>query len=155
MDGLPPGWLATVAGLMHGVIGASLLSTLMLALMLGLWLDRESDGDADHWRRKFLAFRLGRVLSLAAVIAVVLLAAGLVSLGGGLLLVLGTGFVAQGLAVIHWTADHRGWPRIWPLALYVPLLLGAPPAGLVVLGLALAGLVDNGFELRRRRSNVV
>lgn len=153
VDGLPPDWLATVAALMHGVIGASLLSTLILAMMLGLWLDR--DGDGADWRRKFLELRLGRVLSLAAILAVVLLAAGRVSLGGGLLLVLGTAFAAQGLAIVHWTASERGWPRIWPLVLYVPLLLGAPPAGLVLLALALAGLVDNGFVLRRRRSNVV
>jgi len=152
-DGLPPDWLATLAALMHGVIGASLLSTLILALMLGLWLDR--DGEAGDWRRKFLELRLGRVLSLVTILAVLLLAAGFTSLGGGLLLVLGTGFAAQGLAIVHWTADDRRWPRIWPLVLYVPLLLGAPSAGLVLLALAVAGNVDNALPLRRRRANVV
>ena len=34
-SGLPPGWLATMATLMHGVIGASLLSSLLMALVLG------------------------------------------------------------------------------------------------------------------------
>jgi hypothetical protein len=153
VEGLPPGWLATVAALMHGVIAASLLSTLILALMLGLWLDRGSEPGV--WRRKFLELRLGRVLSLAVPAALALLAAGLLSLGGGLLLVLGTAFAAQGLAIVHWTANERGWPRIWPLVLYAPLLLGAPPAGLVLLGLALAGLLDNAFGLRRRRPDVV
>jgi hypothetical protein len=150
---VPAGWLGAVAALMHGVIGASLLSTLMLALMLGLWLDR--DAESDEWRRRFLELRLGRVLSLTAGVAAVLLLSGFVSLGGGTLLVVCTGFMAQGLAVVHWTADYRGWPRIWPLALYGPLLLGAPMAGLLLLALAMAGLVDNGFGLRRRRSNVV
>ena len=150
---VPAGWLGTLAALMHGVIGASLLSTLILALMLGLWLDR--DAESGEWRRRFLELRLGRVLSLTAGVAAILLLAGFVSLGGGALLVVCTGFTAQGLAVVHWTADHRGWPRIWPLALYGPLLLGAPPAGLLLLALAIAGLVDNGFRLRRRRSNVV
>jgi hypothetical protein len=112
VDGLPPGWLATVAALMHGVIGASLLSTLILALMLGLWLDRETE--AGDWRRKFLELRLGRVLSLVTALAVLLLAAGFVSLGGGLLLVLGTGFAAQGLAVVHWTADDGADPGSGP-----------------------------------------
>lgn len=152
-ESVPAGWLGAVAALMHGVIGASLLSTLMLALMLGLWLDR--DAESDEWRRRFLEFRLGRVLSLTAGVATVLLLTGFVSLGGGALLVVCTGFIAQGLSVVHWTADYRGWPRIWPLALYGPLLLGAPPAGLLLLALAIAGLVDNGFGLRRRRSNVV
>lgn len=153
VSGLPPGWLATVAALMHGVIGASLLFTLVLALMLGLWLDR--DAGSSDWRQRFLGLRLGLVLSLAAGVAAVLLLSGFVSLGGGALLVLGTGFAVQGLAIVHWTADQRQWPRIWPLVLYGPLLLGAPPAGLLLAALAIAGLVDNGFGLRRRRSNVV
>ncbi len=153
VDGLPPGWLGTVAGLMHGVIGASLLATQILALILGLWFDR--DASAAEWRRRFLELRLGRVLALVAGIAAGLLGAGFVSLGGGVLLVLGTGFAAQGLAVIHWTADQRGWPRVWPLAVYGPLLLGAPSAGLLLAALAIAGLVDNGMALRRPRSNVV
>jgi hypothetical protein len=153
VGGLPEGWLATVAGLMNGVIAASLLSTLVLAVMLGLWLDREPE--EGNWRRQFLELRLGLVLSLATVMAALLLFAGFESLGGGALLVLGTAFMTQGLAIVHWTADHRDWPRIWPLALYGPLLLGAPPAGLLLLGLAVAGLVDNGVSLRRQRSNVV
>ncbi len=153
VSGLPTGWLGTVAALMHGVIGASLLSTLVLAVMLGLWLGR--DATSAEWRRRFLELRLGRVLSLAAGVAALLAFLGFVSFGGGALLVLGTGFAAQGLAILHWTADERRWPRIWPLVLYGPLLLGAPPAGLLLAALAIAGLVDNGFGLRRQRSNVV
>ena len=168
VGGLPPEWLGTMATLMHGVFAASLLSTLIPALMFGLWLDGEGldgeapdggrpDGDAagSRWRRRFLELRLGRVLSLAAFGAAVLLLAGFPSLGGGALLVLGTGFVAQGLAIVHWTADQRSWPRVWPLGLYGTLVFGAPAAGLLLVALALAGLVDNAFGLRRRRSNVV
>jgi len=152
-EGLPAGWLGTLAALMHGVLAASLLSTWLLALILGLWLGRHAD-DPAHWRRQFLMLRLGRVLAVAAAIALVLLAAGLETLGGGLLLVLGTGFAAQGLAVVHWTADARQWPRIWPLVLYGPLLIGAPLAGMGLLALAAAGLADNFVSLRRGR-NVV
>lgn len=154
VGGLPEDWLATVAAMMHGVIGASLLSTLILALMLGLWLDRDAATDGE-WRRQFLDLRLGRVLSVAVLPAIALLLAGFTSFGGGALLILGTAFMTQGAAVVHWTADHWQWPRIWPLALYGPLLFGAPSAGLVLLALAIAGLVDNGYGLRRRRSNVV
>lgn len=151
--GLPPGWLATVASLMHGIVGASLLSTVILALLLELWLDREAA--AGQWRRLFLAMRLGRLLSLAAFVAAAFLLAGFISAGGSVLLVLGTGFAAQGLAVVHWTAELRRWPGIWPLIIYGPLLLGPPPAGAVLLALAIVGLVDNGVGLRRHRSNVV
>ncbi|MEO8223262.1 MAG: hypothetical protein ABI661_00500 [Gammaproteobacteria bacterium] len=153
VDGLPAGWLGTVASLMHGVIGASLLSTLILALILGLWFER--DASAGEWRRRFLELRLGRVLSLLALLAAVLTLTGSIGFGGGALLVLATGFAAQGVAVVHWTADRRGWPRVWPLALYGPLLLGAPAAGLLLASLALAGLLDNGIALRRPGSNVV
>jgi hypothetical protein len=163
VGGLPPEWLGTMATLMHGVFAASLLSTLIPALMFALWLDGEDpdggrpDGDAGggQWRRHFLELRLGRVLSLAAFGAAVLLLTGSPSLGGGALLVLGTGFVAQGLAIVHWTADQRSWPRVWPLGLYGTLVFGAPAAGLLLVVLALAGLVDNAFGLRRLRSNVV
>lgn len=168
VGGLPPEWLGTMATLMHGVFAASLLSTLIPALMFALWLDGEGldgedpdggrpDGDAGggQWRRRFLELRLGRVLSLAAFGAAVLLLTGFPSLGGGALLVLGTGFAAQGLAIVHWTADQRSWPRVWPLGLYGTLVFGAPAAGLLLVVLALGGLVDNAFGLRRRRSNVV
>lgn len=153
IKGLPPDWLGTVAALMHGLIGASLLSTLILAMMLGLWLDR--DGTSDVWRQGFLNLRLGWVLSGIGVGAGGLLLVGWTSLGGSALLVLGTAFLAQGLAIVHWTADHRGWPGLWPLALYGPLLLGGPPVGVLLALLALAGLVDNVYGLRRRRLNVV
>ena len=152
-NGLPVGWLATLAMLMHGVIGASLLSTLFMAVVLALWLDPEGEG--GEWRRRFLQLRLGRVLSTGVALVVVLILTGLVTLGGGLLLVLGTGFAAQGLAVLHWTAAERAWPRIWPLALYGLLLLGPPVAGWLLLALAVTGLVDNGVSLRRPRQDVV
>lgn len=42
-EGLPDGWLGTLAALMHGVIGASLLSSLVLGVMLALWLDPDED----------------------------------------------------------------------------------------------------------------
>ncbi len=158
VGGLPSEWLGTMATLMHGVFAASLLSTLIPALMLALWLDPDvSNGDAEagQWRRRFLELRLGRVLSLAAFGAAGLILLGFLTLGGGALLVLGTGFVAQGLAIVHWTADQRSWPRIWPLGLYGTLIFGAPAAGLLLLLLAMAGLLDNAFGLRRRRSNVV
>ena len=155
---LPPEWLGTMAALMHGVLAASLLATLIPALILGLWFDRDvpvRDEEAGHWRRRFLELRLGRVLSLAAFGAAALVVMGFLSMGGGALLVLGTGFVAQGLAIVHWTADQRSWPRIWPLGLYGTLVFGAPAAGLLLMLLATAGLLDNAVVLRRRRSNVV
>lgn len=167
---LPTDWLGTLATLMHGVIASGLLSTLVLALMLALWMAQKAapmstpatseakDVLADEpggWRRQFLELRLGLVLVAATGIAALMLAAGSLAVGGGVLLVLVTGFVIQGLSIVHWTADQRQWPRVWPLVLYGLMLLGAPVGGLMLLVLALAGLVDNTFPLRRPRSNVV
>lgn len=163
---LPANWLGTLATLMNGVIASGLLSTLILALLLGLWILRHREtvpgraadlisGEAGGWRRQFLELRLGQVLVAASGIAALVLVAGSVSLGGSALLVLTTGFVVQGLAIVHWTADERQWPRIWPLALYGLMLLGAPIGGLMLLILAVAGIIDNAVSLRRPRSNVV
>ena len=120
---------------------------------MALWLD--PGGEGPTWRRRCLELRLGRVLSVGVPLALLLIPAGFVTLGGGLLIVLGTGFVAQGLAILHWTAAERAWPRIWPVAVYGPLLLGAPVAGLLLLALAAAGTLDNLVGLRRRRRDVV
>jgi hypothetical protein len=152
MASLPEGWAGTVAELMHGVIGASLLSTLIIGLLVALWLDPPDPG--TDWQRQFRGLRLGRVLSVVALAAAGLLAAGFMGLGGGLLLVLVTGFVAQGLAIVHWTAARRGWPRPWPVAIYGLLVLG-PAAGALLLALAVGGFVDNWAGLRRERRDVV
>ncbi len=152
-SGPPAGWLGTIAVLMPGVIAASVLSTLLLALILSVWLDRDEGGPS--WRRLFLSLRIGRVLSLSLVPALGLMLAGQPGAGGGLLLVLATAFMAQGISVIHWLADRRGWPGIWPLVLYGPLLLGPPVAGLIMLALVAIGLADNGYPLRRPGPDVV
>ena len=55
---------------------------------------------------------------------------------------LATAFVAQGLAVVHWTADHLVLATSLAVALYGPLLLGAPLAGLLLVGLMTVGIVD-------------
>jgi hypothetical protein len=72
-----------------------------------------------------------------------------------LLIILGTGFVLQGLAVVHWHGARRNWPRTWPWALYLPLGLLPALAGIELLLLALLGLLDNGYSLRRAPDKVV
>ncbi|MEZ5565779.1 MAG: hypothetical protein R3F24_09785 [Gammaproteobacteria bacterium] len=151
-EGLPADWLATLATLMHGVIAASLLSTLVVALMLALWMSRGPEAarasgtggpgpwsgqsadpgprPSESWRRQFLELKMGRVLAALGLVAALAMLAGAASFGGSAVLVLATGFVAQGLSIVHWTADNWQWPRIWPLALYGFLFLGRLLAGL-------------------------
>lgn len=152
-EGLPEDWLGRVAALMYGVIGASVLMSVLIALLLGGSL--AARGDPAIWRKQVLQLRLGRVLTGFVLLGLAALGIGLKDAGTGVLLVLATGFVAQGLAVVHWTADHRVWPRFWSVVLYGPLMLSPSLAGLLLAGLMIAGILDNLIGLRRSRTNVV
>ena len=152
-EGLPEDWLGRVAALMYGVIGASVLMSVLIALLLGGSL--AVSGDRAGWRRQVLQLRLGQVLTGLALLGLGAIGVGLKDAGAGVLLVLATGFVAQGLAVVHWTADHWAWPRFWSVVLYGPLMLSASLAGLLLVGLMTAGILDNLISLRRSRTNVV
>ncbi|MEZ5561911.1 MAG: hypothetical protein R3F27_03020 [Gammaproteobacteria bacterium] len=153
-EGLPEDWLGRVAALMYGVIGASVLMSVLIALLLGGSLAASAEGHTG-WRQQVLQLRLGRALTVAVLPGLAALGMGLGDAGAGVLLVLATGFVAQGLAVVHWTADHRGWPRFWSVVLYGPLMLSPSLAGLLLVGLMAAGILDNVISLRRSRTNVV
>ena len=98
---------------------------------------------------------MGRVLGVFAGVVGVVFLTGLRANVDDLLLVLGTGFVVQGLAVIHWHGAEREWPKLWPLALYLPLALMPLWRWWRLLLLALLGLIDNGYSLRRAGSKVV
>jgi hypothetical protein len=153
VSGLPGDWLSRLVGLMHGVTAASLVFTLLLALLVALWLRPPSPTQSA--RTAVLGLRLGRVLVLLGGLSLFLLVAGANSLGAGSLLVLATGFVAQACAVLHWLAERRGWAAVWPLALYGPLILGPSVAGVWLLALATIGLLDNFVALRRPPADVV
>jgi hypothetical protein len=152
-EGLPEDWLGRLAALMYGVIGASVLMSVLIALLLGGSL--AASGDRVAWRRQVLQLRLGRALTGLALLGLAAVGMGFKDAGTGVLLVLATGFVAQGLAVIHWTADHWVWPRFWSVVLYGPLLLSPSLAGLLLVGLMTVGILDNLTSLRRSRTNVV
>lgn len=152
-EGLPVDWLGRLAGLMYGVIGASALMSVLIALLLGGSL--AASEDRAGWRRQVLQLQLGRALTAAVLVGLVAVGVGLKDAGTGILLVLATGFVAQGLAVLHWTADHYRWPRFWSLVIYGPLMLSPSLAGLLLVGLMTVGIVDNLISLRRSRTNVV
>lgn len=152
-EGLPEDWLGRLAAMMYGVIGASVLMSVLIALLLGGSL--AASGDPTAWRRQVLQLRLGRALTWLGLLGLAAIGLGLEDAGSGVLLVLATGFVAQGLAVIHWTADYRAWPRFWSFVLYGPLMLSPSLAGLLLVGLMTAGILDNLISLRRSRTNVV
>jgi hypothetical protein len=147
-----PDMLLSIAPAMSGMLAASALITSVLALLLGSWWAGSVRGVS--FRDMFLRMRLGSVIGGIAVLAGVGTLFGINPLAGNVLLVLGVGFVFQGLTVAHWQVVVRGWP--WPVLLivYVPLMLGASLSLAALFVLAAVGFVDNWYDLRRASAEV-
>jgi hypothetical protein len=149
----PPDLLPGAAQMMTGVMSASAVVSSVAALFLGCWWAGRTGGRG--FGEEFRELRMGKVLGVVAAGVGVLLLTAVRPTADDLLLVLGTGFVLQGLAVVHWHGAKREWPTAWPLVLYLPLaLLPAIAAGEMML-LALLGLLDNGYSLRRTGGKLV
>lgn len=145
--------LAPLAPLMTGLVAASAVSSSVLALVLGAWWAGAVGGPPVG--EMFGRLRLGRALGIAMAVVAVLGAGGVGGLAGGLLMVLGTGFAVQGLAVLHWQARARRWPPGAVLLVYLPLLLGPSLAAIAWFLLAAVGFVDNWYSLRRHGGDVI
>jgi hypothetical protein len=151
-----PDALAAWAPLMTGLTAALIVLTLALALVLGSWW--AGGVSTPGLGMMFRQLRLGNVIGgLAAVLGVASLAGGS-QLTSDLLLVLATGFVLQGLAVIHWQFHARKWPGAFLLLVYLPMLpvlAGPAVAAGAWLSIAAIGFIDNWFVLRRSNENMV
>ena len=153
--GLPVGLAdlpSAAVQVMTGMMSASAVASAVAALFLGSW----AAGPINDrpFGQEFRDLRMGRVIGLVGLGTAIMLVTGLRSIADDLMVVLAFGFVVQGLAVVHWYAAQREWPRAWPLLVYLPL---AVPAILLaeVLGLGLLGVVDNSYSLRRSGNKVV
>jgi hypothetical protein len=150
---VPADLVPGAAQMMTGMMSASAVASSVAALFLGCWWAGAAGGRA--FTAEFRELRMGRVIGILAGVLGVLFLTSMRPAIDDLLLVLGTGFVIQGLSVIHWHGARREWPRAWPLALYLPLALLPVLAAFELLLLALLGLADNGYSLRRSRGKVV
>ena len=135
---------APAAFWMTGALGASIALSALVALFV-----------ARHWQAviekpggfaaEFRALALG---DAAALVTVALIAAAAV-LGGplltGLAVVAATGFVLQGLAIVHALVARHGLPAFWLWAIYA-LLVMVPYLWPLLLAL---GLLDERVPLRR------
>lgn len=139
--------------LMTGIMAASAVVSSLTAVFLGCWWIGESDG--RRFASEFQWLRMGRVMGVVSALLTLLLLSGLSNIADDLLLVMGAGFLIQGLAVVHWHGARREWPAAWPFALYLPLILVPMLAVPEMLVLAMLGLVDNGYSLRRLKDKVV
>ena len=148
-----PAVLAPLAPVMTGLAAISIISGSVIALLLGSWWAAGASGPG--FAAMFLRLRMGLVLGIATAIAGIAALLNTGWMANSLLLVLGTGFALQGIAVLHWQARARHWP--WPLLalVYLPLLLGPIMISLALLIFAAVGFVDNWYGLRRGRIDVI
>lgn len=148
-----PGGLNRLAPSMTGLVAASAVVSSSLALVLGSWWAATAGG--PRFATAFLGIRMGVVLGIIAALAGLAVLFGLGWLPASLLLVIGTGFAVQGIAVLHWQARARNWP--WPVlaAVYLPLLFGPVLIALAWLIFAAVGFIDNWYGLRRGGTDVI
>jgi hypothetical protein len=147
-----PEVLLSLAPVMSGMMAASAIVSSLAALLLGTWWASRAGG--PEFKAMFLQIRLGYAIGAVAALAGIASVFGSGPAAANLLLVLSTGFVFQGFAVMHWQVARRGWP--WPVLLpvYVPLLMGPALAVIALFMLAAVGFVDNWYGLRRTTSEV-
>jgi len=136
-------FITTMANLMTGAMGVSVMSVALGALFLARsW--QAGLVNPGGFQKEFHALSLGRN---AAVFCVLVIALSLFMGGqvpGAIAMVVIFAFFIQGLAVAHALVKQRGMHRFWLHGIYVLLLL---PHTLLLL--AALGLADNMFRLRR------
>lgn len=145
-SGFEPEAIAAVLILVPGVMAMSLVLAALSGLFLGMYWQAALTSPGALGT----AFRRLRVGRLLAAIGLVVLVGGLVTghaAFANLLLILATGFMLQGLAIVHGLAARRQWPPGALILLYMLLVFGM---SLMAPLLAVFGLVDNWLDLRSR-----
>jgi uncharacterized protein YybS (DUF2232 family) len=120
----------------------------LLGVFVGLyWFGRSRD--TQELGPRFRALKVGRVLAVFAVLALVLTALRVAHEADDVLSVMVGVFLLQGLALVHSAREANGF-GVWVLVMvYVGLFL--PPFTAVVTPLLLlAGWLDNWFDFRAR-----
>jgi len=136
--------------IMSGLFVAGTIASSIVALLLGCWWAGGARGVS--FRDLFLGLRLGYVIGGIAAVAGVGSLLGIQPLAGNLLLVAGTGFVFQGLAVVHWHAVRRRLPWFMLIPVYMPLFMGASLLIMALFLFAAVGFIDNWYGLRRAKT---
>lgn len=136
--------------IMIGLFAAGTIASSIVALLLGCWWAGGARG--AEFRDLFLGMRLGYVIGGIAAVAGIGSLLGFQPLAGNLLLVAGTGFLFQGLAVVHWHAARRRLPWFMLIPVYLPLLMGSSLFVMALLLFAAVGFIDNWYGLRRAKT---
>lgn len=139
----------TLAKVMTGILGATVLYTVMTNLSLGRWLQAVVFNPGG-FRAEFHALHLGRWM---AVVALALLALGNLASGAvakislDLLFLVGAVYSLQGLALLHAVVAATNAHIAWLVGVYALMLFALPQ---VVLVLSAAGFVDSLMNFRLR-----
>jgi len=139
----------SLAKVMTGILGATMLFTVMTNLVIGRWL-QAIVYNPGGFRTEFQALHLGRWM---AGIALVLLAVG--NFTGGvvsrtmldLLFLVGAAYSLQGLSLVHAVVAMTGAHVAWLAGMYLLMLFALPQVTLV---LSAAGFVDSLMNFRAR-----
>lgn len=131
--------------LVLGLLAAAITTLLAMSLFLAYWLCGLAVGEL-RFGAEFRELRLSRVIGIPATVLITLSLVLQTPLVQNLTSLALVGFLFQGLSVMHAWAHAKRWHAAYVVPVY--LLLLTPLNGLVVLGLAGAGLMDNWFDLR-------
>ncbi|MDH3978033.1 MAG: hypothetical protein OEU86_05915 [Gammaproteobacteria bacterium] len=143
--------IVAMAPIMSGLFAAGTVASSIAALMLGCWWAGGAKG--QPFGDLFINLRLGYVIGILAALAGLGALLNLQPLSGNLLLIAGTGFWFQGLAVVHWHVVKRQLPRVLLILVYLPLFMGASLVVMALFLFAAVGFIDNWYGLRRANTD--
>ncbi|MGI9309517.1 MAG: DUF2232 domain-containing protein [Gammaproteobacteria bacterium] len=145
--------LQAIAEIMPGVVAFSVLASTVASLLLGTWwFARLKNKD---FAGMFRQIRMGYVIGVLAALAGIAALLGVQPVADNLLWFFAAGFVLHGLSVLYWHAWRRRWPRAWWIAVYVLPLLSSALLTMELALLAVIGFVDNWYNLRPERQDMV
>ncbi len=136
--------LEDVWGIMLNLLGASLMVTTLLVLVLARWM-QAGLYNPGGFGREFHSLRFGWKAALALLAAMLLSAVGM--LPGTWIVYLMVPFTFSGVALVHGVVAIKQLSAVWLVAFYA-LLLTLPV--LANRALLLATLLDSGFDFRGR-----
>lgn len=136
--------LEDVWGVMVNLLGASLMVTTLLVLVLARWM-QAGLYNPGGFRREFHDLRLGWKAALALLAAMALSAAGL--LPRTWIVYLMVPFTFSGVALVHGVVAIKQLSAVWLAGLYALLLLLPVLTGRALL---VAILLDSGLDFRGR-----
>jgi hypothetical protein len=131
------------------IAGAALLTGTFVGGMLSLLLGSRwasvlvPQPEVQPFAELRLGYALGGLAAVAGIASILSVPA------DGALLILGTAFMLQGLAVVVWWSQLKMWPGGWWLGALVVMLLLPNVFVMVTILLAAVGFVDNWYDLRR------